>query len=205
MRSLYSQLTDRSWETQGVGDQINDRSAGIGPAARTALGFLLAVLTSMFLLFAVGYRMRMMLPDWQAIADPRLLWLNTGLLILSSIFLQRAKGATAEGRLTGLRNNLMVGWLLTAGFLFGQYLAWTQVSDAGVFAANSPAAAFFYLLVGLHGLHLFGGLLVCSWAALRVWQKIEVARIRLLVDLCTTYWHYLLLVWLGFFVLLLST
>jgi cytochrome c oxidase subunit 3 len=203
--SLFSELTDRSWETRGVGDQITDRSAGIGPAARTALGFLLAVLTSMFLLFTVGYRMRMALPDWQSISDPRLLWVNTAVLTVSSVFMQRAKDAAIDAQIRGIRNNLTVAWLLAVGFLIGQLLALLQLHDAGFFAKDSPAAAFFYLLIGLHALHLFVGLLVCTSAVIRAWQKTEVARFRLTIELCTTYWHYLLLVWLGFFALLYST
>lgn len=203
--SLFSQLTDRSWETQGVGDQINDPSAGIAPAARTALGFLLAVLTSMFLLFTVGYRMRMALPDWQSISDPRLLWANTAVLIASSVFMQWAKDSALDGRIKGIRNNLMIAWLLAIGFLIGQWLALSQLHDAGFFANDSPAAAFFYLLVGLHALHLFIGLLVCTSAVIKGWRQTEVARFRLTVELCTTYWHYLLIVWLGIFALLSST
>ena len=203
--SLFSQLTDRSWETQGVGDQINDRSAGIAPAARTAMGFLLAVLTSMFLLFTVGYRMRMALPDWQSISDPRLLWFNTAILIVSGVFMQLAKGSAVEARIRGVRNNLTVAWLLAIGFLVGQWLALSQLYEAGFFANESPSAAFFYLLIGLHALHLLIGLLVCTSAVIKSWRKTEVARFRLTIELCTTYWHYLLLVWLGFFALLYST
>jgi len=61
------------------------------------------------------------------------------------------------------------------------------------------------LLTALHGLHLLGGLLVWGRATLKSWRHIEVAKIKLSVELCTMYWHYLLLVWFVFFTLLLST
>ena len=51
----------------------------------------------------------------------------------------------------------------------------------------------------------FGGLLVWARASWRAWRGMEVARIKLSVELCTTYWHYLLLVWFVMFALLLST
>ena len=203
--SIFKQLTDKSWATQGVIGAINDRSLGPGPAAKTGLGFFLAVLTSVFGLFVVGYRLRMAEPDWVPIADPGLLWFNTVLLILSSIFMERAKHATAKGQIAAVRNNLTVAGLMTVGFLVGQYLAWGQLHTAGYYAAGDAAAAFFYLLTALHGFHLLGGLFVWARAAFKTWQNIEVARIKLSVELCTTYWHYLLLVWFVFFTLLLST
>jgi cytochrome c oxidase subunit 3 len=203
--NIFKQLGEKSWATPGLTGEINDRSRGVGPAAKTMLRFFLAVLSSMFLLFAVGYRMRMAMPDWVAIADPELLWLNTALLIVSSVFMQRARTAAIEARISGVRNNLTVAGALAVAFLFGQYLAWGQLHNAGFYAVTSPAAAFFFLLTALHGIHLFGGWIVLGHATIKAWQKTEVARIKLNIELCTTYWHYLLLVWLVFFTLLMLT
>jgi cytochrome c oxidase subunit 3 len=203
--SIFKQLTDKSWATQGVIGAINDRSLGPAPAAKTGLAFFLAVLSSMFGLFVIGYRLRMAEPDWVPIADPGLLWFNTALLILSSVFMERTRHAAAKGKITAVRNNLTLGGLLAIGFLLGQYMAWDQLHAAGYYAALDAAAAFFYLLTALHGLHLLGGLLVWGRAAFKSWQHVEVARIKLSIELCTTYWHYLLLVWFVFFTLLLST
>jgi cytochrome c oxidase subunit 3 len=203
--SLWQQLTDKSWATQGVVGEIRDRSLGPGPAARTGLTFFIAVLTSMFMLFVVGYRLRMAEPDWLPITDPNILWLNTALLILGSAMMQRARAAAQQGQITGVRNNLSLAGLFSITFLIGQVLAWQELSAAGLYARTSPAAAFFILLTTLHGIHLTGGLLVWARAVWRAWQGMEVKRLQLSVELCTTYWHYLLLVWFVFFTLLLST
>ena len=67
------------------------------------------------------------------------------------------------------------------------------------------------LLTAVHGLHLIGGLCVLGRTTARIFRGIDAnnvvarSRIRLSVQLCTTYWHWLLLVWLGVFALLLST
>jgi cytochrome c oxidase subunit 3 len=71
---------------------------------------------------------------------------------------------------------------------------------------NNPAVAFFYLLTGVHGLHLLGGLLVWGKTVVKMTRPgIELVDLRLSVELCTVYWHYLLLVWLVLFAVLLST
>ena len=76
---------------------------------------------------------------------------------------------------------------------------------SGYFVAANPANAFFYLLTALHGLHLLGGLWVWGRTTIKVLRGVEVGKVRLSVELCTVYWHYLLLVWLVLFAVLLHT
>ncbi len=203
--SIFSKLTEKSWLTPGVVGEVHDRSRGEGPAARTALIMFMAVLTSVFFLFVVGYRMRMAESDWVPVSDPALLWVNSAALILASVFMHRAKRAVADGRIKAVRHALTLAGFFSIAFLVGQYTAWGLLRDAGLYAASSPAAAFFMLLTGLHALHLIGGLAVLSRATVRAWQGIEVKRIELSVELCATYWHFLLFVWYVFFTLLLLT
>ena len=90
-------------------------------------------------------------------------------------------------------------------FLVGQLWAWRQLNATGYFL-GSPAAAFFYLLTAVHGLHLLGGLFVWGKTMARmVPASLEVLDVRPSVELCTVYWHYLLIVWLVLFAVLLST
>lgn len=84
-------------------------------------------------------------------------------------------------------------------------MAWGQLSDEGYYLNSNPANAFFYLFTGLHALHLLGGLWVWSRTTLRVLAGVELEEVRLSVELCRTYWHYLLGVWIVLFGMLLST
>ena len=61
------------------------------------------------------------------------------------------------------------------------------------------------LPISLHGLHLLGGLWVWGRTTAKVLRGVEVGKLRLSVELCTVYWHYLLLVWLVLFAVLLHT
>ena len=87
----------------------------------------------------------------------------------------------------------------------GQLLAWQQLADAGYFVQSNPANAFFYLITGIHALHLLGGLVVWSLTLIKLLGGAEVARVRLSVELCAVYWHFLLVVWVILFGLMLST
>ena len=71
--------------------------------------------------------------------------------------------------------------------------------------STNPANGFFYLITGLHGLHLLGGLVAWGRTSDKVWRGFEPAQVRLSVELCAVYWHFLLVVWLVLFALLLLT
>jgi cytochrome c oxidase subunit 3 len=170
------------------------------------LWILLAVITSFFGLFISAYGMRMMLADWQPVADPPLLWGNTLVLLLASTAFQWTRGAAQRGDRASVMAGLLASGFFTLTFLSGQYLAWRELNESGHYLSSNAAAAFFFLLTGLHGLHLVGGLTVWAKTTIRTWRgSSRPGEIRTSIELCTTYWHYLLLVWLVLFGLLLTT
>jgi cytochrome c oxidase subunit 3 len=175
------------------------------PPVKVGLGVFLAVATSLFALLVSAYFMRMTGTDWTTLAVPKLLWLNTGVLILSGVAMQWTRAAAQRGQIDGVRIGLSAGGVFTFSFLAGQLWVWQQLNASGYFVAANPANAFFFLLTALHGLHLLGGLWVWGKTTAKVWRGVEVGEVRLSVELCTVYWHYLLLVWLVLFALLLST
>jgi cytochrome c oxidase subunit 3 len=202
------QLTAKPWEQKQseADDQYGGgASLALGPA-RAGLWLFLGVITAFFGLFISAYRMRMMVPDWSPLAEPNLLWLNTGMLILSSVAFQLTRSAAERGDAGRVKAGLGAAGLFAVAFLAGQLLAWQQLNASGQYLTSNPAIAFFYLLTGLHGLHLLGGLSVWGRTTAKMWRGgSPLGDIRLSVELCTVYWHYLLLVWLALFGLLLIT
>jgi cytochrome c oxidase subunit 3 len=192
----------KPWETPGYSD-IHDNDVIQLPDKKIGLWVFIIVMASVFGLFTVAYNMRIELAtDWVSMPKPKLLWLNTAILILASIAFERAKSAAHRKKAREIKTSLAAGGMLTIGFLIGQYAAWLQLLDSGYMLNGNAANAFFYLLTGLHGLHLIGGLWVWSRTMLRVLRGFEVT---LSVELCTTYWHALLLIWIVLYGLLLST
>ena len=169
------------------------------------LGVFLAVATSLFALSISAYLMRRDGADWRPLTQPMVLWFNTAMLIFGSVFFQRARNAAKSGQIGGVRLGLLAGGVFTFVFLTGQLLAWQQLNAAGYFLTANPANAFFYLLTALHGLHVLGGLWVWARTTVKVQRGAAVGEVRLSVELCTVYWHFLLVVWLVLFGLLLFT
>jgi len=189
-------LTARSWES---GSEESDVAAVRMAPARLGLWVFLAVITSLFSLFLSAYSMRSHHGDWSHLTLPDVLWVNTVLLVLGSVSMQIARNAVTRGLAQRLKLGLVAGGLFTIGFLAGQLIAWGQLRESGHFAQGSPANAFFYLLTAVHGLHLLGGLWVWGRTMTRLLRGVELVELRLSVELCTVYWHYLLLVWIALF------
>jgi len=175
------------------------------PAAKTALWVFLAVATSLFALFISAYAMRISFVDWMPLPRPRLLALNTAVLVLASIAMQWAVYAARRRDTQGVRGGLLAGGALTFAFVAGQLAVWMQLSDAGYFVATSAATGFFYLLTAVHGLHVLGGLVGWSRTAARAWRPGSAASLTLSVEMCAIYSHFLLIAWVVLFAVLASS
>jgi len=189
-------LMAKPWLEEGPIDDFPGTGAVTLPAAKLGLGVFLAVVGALFTLVISAYSMRQSLADWRALPVPKLLWFNTGVLVLSSIALQWAYLAARRNDLDGVIIGLLGGGVSAVIFLVGQLLAWQQLIVAGYFVASNPANSFFYLITAVHGLHLMGGLVALGRTTSKVWRGAKVAEVQLSVELCTIYWHFLLLVWL---------
>ena len=209
---IVRRLTEKPWLTPGLDSLSEPETQGLRlPAAEVGLRVYFGVATVMFLLIAVVFLMRMgehgiavgQQPDWKPMVWPPLLWFNTGVLMLSSVAWELARAAAHQGRRDALGRSLIAGGGLALLFLAGQLTVWDQLEAAGCGLTATTMSAFFYLITALHGLHLLGGLTVWGRTTAKVLGGSEAAEVRQSVDLCTIYWHFLLLVWLVMFVLLL--
>lgn len=155
----------------------------------------LGTVTMLFVGFTSSYMLRRSSPDWAPVSAPHLLWVNTALLAASSLALEWARRALRAYDAQVTQRAFGVVGLLGLGFVFGQFGAWRQLADAGVFMATNPHSSFFYMLTGVHVLHVAGGL---AWyAALAV--ALGRGRVTLGGDglgLFALYWHFLGGLWL---------
>ena len=217
---LIRRVQEKPWTTQGIIEGSQDGLTSSAP--KVGLWAFLGVVTSLFLVFIGAYYMRMdtshggiaagQMHGWVPLDEPGILWINTAALILASIAIQLAHGFSSSGKgRASMRRYFNAAGLLTMAFLIGQAFAWQELYATGEYNASSAAFSFFVLLTAVHGLHLIGGLVVWSRTATRIRRGLEtaelreVAALRQSVQLCATYWHYLLLIWLVLFAILLST
>ena len=202
---IRQSINVQPWAEEGPIGQHHAGGPFSIPAAKIGLVVFLAVASSLFSLFISAYFQRMDYGDWTPVTEPGVLWLNTGLLIFASIYFQIARNAAINNQVKKVKSNLIIAGLFTFSFISGQLLAWQDLYQAGYFFSSNPANSFFYVLTAIHALHILGGLWVWSKSVFKLQNKVEVQNIRVSVELCAIYWHFLLLVWLVLLALLLST
>jgi cytochrome c oxidase subunit 3 len=171
--------------------------------AATAMWVALAPILMLFMAFVSAYAVRMGLGQgWVAVAWPRLLWLNTAILGLSSLALERARRSAARNA-PEVRAWLGLTLALGGAFVLGQIVAWRSLLADGVGIATSPASSFFYLLTGAHAVHLAGGIL--GLGAVALWPAAGFRRITrpVAIRITAIYWHFMGILWLGLFLLLM--
>ena len=143
--------------------------------------------------------------EWRHFTLPSILYLNTAILLASSVTLEISRRRVAS--FMGGLNAAAVSparWLyatLALGFLFlaGQYLAWRELSAQGLFLATNPSSSFFYVFTAMHALHLSGGL----YAMIRVIRKLNHHTLRrVTMDATAHYWHFMDVLWIYLLVLL---
>lgn len=141
--------------------------------------------------------------DWVGLALPRILWLNTAVLLLSSFTIERAQRRLVVEQVDEFRRWWRITTLLGLVFVVGQLAAWRQLAAAGVYLASNPSSSFFYLLTGTHGAHLLGGVVALLYVGWRTWPENGRLRQHTAVRIGSIYWHFLDALWLFLFFLLL--
>ncbi len=139
--------------------------------------------------------------DWQPVSLPSVLWVNTGILLVSSFTIELARRRLAGADAAGFR----LWWALTTAlglaFLAGQLLAWRQLVAAGAFLKSNPSSSFFYTLTASHGVHLLGGIIALLYVAVRSFEKAQVTR-AVAAEVASIYWHFMDGLWIFLFLLL---
>lgn len=143
--------------------------------------------------------------DWQSFTLPSILYLNTAVIVCSSVTLEiaRRRVATFMGGVT-IPGESPARWLyitLVFGLLFvtGQYVAWSRLRGEGLYLATNPSSSFFYLLTAAHALHVLGGLV----GLLYVIGKLRKSQLRRsTLDAASRYWHFVDILWIYLLLLL---
>lgn len=204
---IFRRIFEKPWLDQD--DQIQELQTSTFRAHNRKVAlvvFLFVVGSVFFLLFAAAHMRIVLATDWVPMPEPDLLWINTIILVLVSIALEVSRHDINKNKREKLFSSFLTAGLLTALFIVLQYFAWMELVNLGYAAQRNPANAFFYVLTAFHTLHLVGGLIAWWRALVKIRShEVEYAEVRLGVELCAIYWHFLLFVWIIILALFIST
>jgi len=190
----------------GGGDEIPFRFS----PARYRIGVWTAIgsILMLFVALTSAYIVRSASSDdWHRIAMPKVLWLSTALLIVSSVTIELARRSLKQ------RNDPAYGrWLINTvvlgiGFVVSQLFAWRQLVKQGAYVSTNPYNSFFYLFTAAHGVHVLGGLSALAYLVIRtrtMRQAIDGELRRAgAADAVAIYWHFMDVLWIALFMLLM--
>lgn len=140
--------------------------------------------------------------DWLPIDMPLVLWINTVILLASSISIELARRALKRNEYSRFKGWISLTTLLGVAFLVGQLMAWRQLASQGVYINSHPHSSFFYLLTSLHGLHLLGGVIALTYVTVAAFRMRIGFKRRTAVNVTAIYWHFMDGLWIYLFGLL---
>ncbi len=138
---------------------------------------------------------------WVPLHLPSLVWVNTVILLLSSVAMEVARRSLALADVRQFRKFWSAATALGVLFLIGQLVAWRQFVLAGFYVATNQASSFFYIFTGLHGLHLLGGICALLYVSFRRFEKAKVSR-SVAAEVASYYWHFMDGLWIFLLALL---
>ena len=191
----------------GGGDE-DDSPLRFSPA-RYRIGIWMAIgsILMLFVALTSAYIVRSASSDdWRRIAMPKVLWLSTALLVVSSVTIELARRSLKHKNESGYSLWLINTVVLGVAFVGSQVMAWRQLVRQGAYLASNPYNSFFYLFTGAHGLHVMGGLCALAYLVIRTRgaRKSLDAELRRTgaADAVTIYWHFMDVLWIALFMLL---
>jgi cytochrome c oxidase subunit III len=171
----------------------------------TGMTMGLGAVLMFFMALVSAYVVRKGMPNsgWIPLPEmPQILWLNTLILIASSVALARSRGRLRAGDQAGFQRGWGAATVLGIFFLAGQIIAWRQLADSGVYLATNASSSFFYVFTAAHGLHLAGGVVGLSWVLVRPRRRLTQSTAT---EVAAMYWHFMDGLWVFLFLLLTLT
>ncbi len=161
-----------------------------------SVGMLFASLTS-------AYIVRQAEGNWLYFKLPDLLYWTSLVIVLSSVTMQMAFHAAKKDMLERVKILVSITMVLGVIFLIGQVMAWGQLVAQSVYFVGNPSGSFLYVLTGLHGLHIVSAIIYLILVLMAAYRFKIHSRSLAMIEMCTTYWHFLGGLWLYLFIFLL--
>jgi len=165
---------------------------------------IIATVAMLFASFTAAILVRRTGMDWVRVSLPAVVWLNTAIIVVSSVVIELGRAAVRKNAQLRAARLLEVTALLGGLFLIGQLAAWFALVGQGILLPTNPHASFFYMLSAVHGAHVVGGIGALIWTMRRTKQGAYTAQNQTGLLHAAIYWHVVGIVWIYVLVLLIT-
>ena len=163
-------------------------------------------IVSIIMIFASqtsAYLVRRAEGNWVEFEIPPIFYYSTFVLLLSSITMHFAYFSAKKDNFNALRVAISITFVLGMAFLYMQFQGWKDLVTQNVYFVGNPSGSFFYVFTGLHGFHLISGIIVLGVTFVSAFQLKVHAKALRRIEICTTYWHFLEILWIYLLVFLI--
>lgn len=170
------------------------------------LFFALVALTMSFAGLTSAYVISRKREDWVSFDMPKVFYLSTLLIILSSITFYLAKKAMEKGNRKKTNTFLILTLLLGASFVYFQFQGYLALTEMGLFFTgpkSSVSASLFDVIAAAHAIHIIVGLIIIVVLLVKNYQHKYSAVNHLGITLGEIFWHFLGVLWISLFIFFL--
>jgi cytochrome c oxidase subunit 3 len=177
----------------------SDRTQKMHPHKFT-LWIAIGSITMMFAGFTSAYIVKSNQAGWDPIQMPKIFYLSTAVIIASSISIYLAQKAMAAREMARYRLLVSVTAVLGLAFVATQFIGFSELWANKITFKDSVAGSFFYIITGVHALHVVGGIIALVVLFLRAYNTKTKFYSTTPVETAGLYWHFVDLLWIYLFV-----
>ncbi len=157
----------------------------------------------MFAAFTSAYIVKRQQPGWTTFDIPRTFWYSSAVILISSLTVQLALKSFKEREMQRYRRFITLTAALGFLFILLQLLSFKQIWNTGVTFRGSGAGQFLYIIAGLHAVHVLGGVIALLVLFFRAFNRRIRSYNSVPIEVATTYWHFVDLLWIYLFIFFL--
>lgn len=167
------------------------------------LWIAIATIVMLFAGFSSAFIVKSHQANWIHFRVPGIFYYSTAILLVSSLTIMLSRKAFLARNIGSYRTWLGVTGLLGVVFIVLQYLGFANLWGQGITLTRNVSFSFLYLIVGVHALHVLGGVVAVIYIFLKSMSQKRRVYSSLDIDLMSTYWHFMDLLWIYLLVFLL--
>lgn len=186
----------------GGGDDGNFRPRRPNPSQSSQRRYQTTILLGMvsifmfFMALAAAFLVRRTGKDWINFRLPTIIWINTIVLLTSSLTVELARRRLALNDQSGFKMMWRATTALGVAFLVGQIVAWRDLVAMGFYVGTNASSSFFYVFTAAHAAHLIGGILALFYVLFRDFRKTARLSLPIAAEVTSYYWHFMDGLWL---------
>lgn len=162
-----------------------------------------ASIVMMFAGLSSAYIVKRNQGNWLTFDIPIIFYYSTAVIILSSITIILSRKAFIDRRMKQYKRWLAATTLLGIVFVFLQYTGFRELWASGITLTRNVSFSFLYIIVGLHAVHVMGGVIALIIMYLKSISKRRKNYSPLYIELINTYWHFVDGLWIYLFLFLI--